>query len=75
MGFNDDSILKNNILTGTQDDTSALISRTSGTQDDTLKLTWRTGDSKKSPNAPSYKRHKKNLVTNYPLQKYPIHQR
>ena len=45
MGLNDYAILKQiNVITGTQDDTSALTSITGGTKDDSSTLTSRTDD-------------------------------
>ena len=75
MGLNLYDIFKIKVITGTQYYPSALTSRTGGTQDDPSALTSRTGDSKKSSNATPDKVHRKNLVTSYPLQKYPIHKR
>ena len=66
---------KINVITGTQDDTSASTSRKGVTQDNPPILTSRTGDSRKSSNLTPYKIHRKNLVTSYPLQKDPINQR
>ena len=75
MGLNKSSVLKINVISRTQDDTSALNSRTGGTQDYPSMLTSRTCDSNKSSNVTPDKGHGKDLVTNSPLWKDPIHQR
>ena len=76
MGFNNNTILEQiNAINGTQDNPSELISRTYGTQYDLSTLISRTGNSKKSSNVTPDKGHKKNLVTSYKFQKYPIHQK
>ena len=49
--------------------------RKSGTQYHPSTLTSRTGDSTKPSNMTPAKRHRKNLVTSAPLQRYPIHRR
>ena len=67
--------LKKNLISGTQDDTSALTSITVGTQYDPSTFTSRTGDSRKPSNVKPDKVHRNNLVASSPLQKYPIHQR
>ena len=74
MCINKDSLLKQiNVITGNQDDPSALNSRIYGTEDGPTTLTSITGDSKKSSNVTPNKVHRKNLVTIYKLQKNTIH--
>ena len=73
MGCNDNDIFKIDVITGTQDDPTALTSRTGGTQDYNSMLNSRTVYFNKSSNVTPYKGLRKNLVTSSPLQKYPIH--
>ena len=56
------------IITGNQDDPSALTLITGGTQDEPSTLTSKTGDSKKASNVTPYKGHRKNLFASSPLQ-------
>ena len=76
MGVNNNAISKQiKVITVTQDDFLELTSRIGGTQDHPSTLTSRTGDTKKSSNLTPDKGNRKNLVTSFPLQNYPIHLR
>ena len=74
IGLNNYAIFKKiNVITGTQDDPSALTSKTGVTQDDPSTLSSITDDPKKSSNMTPDKGHRKNLVASPPLRKCPIH--